>query len=134
MEKAVHKAGKRKKSVARATLYPGSGRIRINSKLIDFYQPEMAKLRIQEPLILAGDVSKKVDIDVKVFGGGWSSQADAVRLAIARALVDYTKSADLEKRYLAYDRGLLVADTRRKEQKKPNTHSNARSRRQKSYR
>jgi len=127
-------SGKRKRAVARATLRAGTGRVRINSKLLSLHTPEIARLRIKEPVLLAGEIGTKVNIDINVIGGGWSSQADASRLAVARALVSYTKDAELEKKYLSYDRGLLVADTRYKEQRKPNTHSHARSKRQKSYR
>jgi small subunit ribosomal protein S9 len=127
-------SGKRKRAVARATLRAGTGRVRINSKLLELHEPEIARLRIKEPVLLAGEIGNKVNIDINVIGGGWSSQADASRLAVARALVDYTKDKELEKKYLSYDRGLLVADTRYKEQRKPNTHSHARAKRQKSYR
>ena len=134
MDKIIHTSGKRKTAVARATLRAGKGRIRFNSKLISLLEPEMARLRLSEPLMLAGDVAEKVDIDVNSFGGGWAGQIEAARLAIARALLEYTKDEKLEKKYLTYDRALLVADTRYKEKKKPNTHSNARAKRQKSYR
>lgn len=134
MNKIVHTSGKRKESVARATLKEGKGCVRINGQLLDLYQPEIVMLRMKEPLVLAGDVASKVDINVRVIGGGYSSQSDAVRLAIARALLEFTGDDKLEKKYLTYDRALLVADTRYKEKKKPNTHSNARAKRQKSYR
>jgi len=130
----THASGKRKRAVARATLRPGSGKVRINGDILDLYAPEIARLRIKEPLVLAGDMAEKLDIDVNVRGGGWSAQAESARLAIARALVEYTKDKALEKKYLDYDRSLLVADTRYKEQRKPNTHSRARAKRQKSYR
>ena len=100
--------------------------------MIDLYQPDMAKLKLQEPLILAGDIAKSVDISITVFGGGCIAQAEAARLAIAKALVQHTKK--LEKTFSDYDRHLLVADVRRKETRKPNTHGKARSKRQKSYR
>jgi ribosomal protein S9 len=70
---------------------------------------------------------------VNVHGGGQESQVEASRLAIARALVVYFKSQALRKAFLSYDRALVVADTRRKEQRKPND-SRARASRQKSYR
>jgi len=90
--------------------------------------------RIMEPLQIAGDeITKKVKIDVRVKGGGIMSQAEASRLAIARALVAYTKNKELEKEFLSYDRHLIVADTRHKEACKPND-SKARKKRQKSYR
>lgn len=124
--------GKRKRAVARATLKPGTGKVRINGKLLDVIQPKLARLKIREPLILAGDIAQKVDIGVRVFGGGIMSQADAVRLAIGKSLVNHSKK--LEKVFLEYDRQLLVADVRRKETSKPNRHGQARAKRQKSYR
>ena len=132
MVKIIHCSGKRKRAVARATLKPGKGSIRVNNKMIDTIRPRIARLKIQEPLILAGSLANSVDIKVNVCGGGFISQAEAVRLAIARSLVKYDKK--LEKSFLSYDRQLLVADVRRKEPKKPNTSSGARSKRQKSYR
>ena len=84
-----------------------------------------------EPLIIAGEVSKKVDINVNVNGGGWHSQAEASRLAVAKALAEFDKK--LRKVYLDYDRHLLIADIRRKEQRKQND-SKARKSRQTSYR
>ena len=87
-----------------------------------------------EPLILAGDIVNKVDIDINVFGGGVNSQAEASRLAIAKALVEHTKSEKLKETFLKYDRNLLVADVRRKESAKPNCHGQSRAKRQKSYR
>ena len=132
--KIVHASGKRKSAIARATIRPGTGVIRINSRLLDLYEPEIARLRIKEPIAMAGPVITKININVNVKGGGWSSQAEAARLAIARALVEYTGSEKLKKTYLEYDRHLLVADTRRKEPRKPMTHSRARAKRQKSYR
>jgi len=133
-EKVVHIAGKRKRSVARATVKKGKGLIKINNRPLNIYQPEIAKQRIQEPVLLAEQSANVVNIDVNVRGGGWSSQAEAARLAIAKALVEFTGSADLKKKYLDYDRHLLVADTRYKEPKKPGTHSHARKKRQLSFR
>lgn len=130
--KPIQGTGKRKTAIARATLSDGVGRITINKQLLDVWGHELARLRVQEPVILAGDIIKKLNIDVNVIGGGPSSQADAARLAIARALVKHSKK--LEKTFLDYDRLLLVADIRRKEAVKPNRHGKARSKRQKSYR
>jgi len=132
--KNLHTSGKRKRAIARATIRPGSGLIRINNVPIDFVQPKMSRLKLREPLILAGDVANKVDIDVDVYGGGITSQAEASRLTIAKALVDYTKSDKLKEVFLNYDRNLLVADVRRKEPAKPNRHGQARAKIQKSYR
>ena len=133
MVKVVHVSGKRKRSIARATLKEGKGVIRVNSFLLDNIKPEFARDKIMEPLLISGDLAGKVNIEVNVRGGGWRSQSDAVRLAISRALVKYSKSKVLEKSFLDYDRNLVVADIRRKEQRKPND-SKARAKRTKSYR
>ena len=81
--------------------------------------------------MLAEDTANKVNIIVRVNGGGWQGQTEAARLAIARALVEFNKK--LKKPFLDYDRHLLIADVRFKETRKPND-SKARSARQKSYR
>ena len=124
--------GTRKKSVARATISEGKGIVRVNKRLLDNIKPEMAKMKMQEPLLIAEDLAKKYDIHVNVFGGGVISQADAVRLAIAKALV--ATNSKLRQEFLVYDRTLLVADVRQRESRKPNTHGNARGKTQKSYR
>ena len=132
--KTIVTSGKRKSAIARATIKRGKGRIRINKENLEFYTPAIYKMKIKEALMLAGEYANKVDIDVRVKGGGINSQAEAARLAIAKSLVAFTKSKKLEKQFLDYDRHLLVADVRRKEVKKPNTHGSARSKVQKSYR
>jgi small subunit ribosomal protein S9 len=128
----IHTSGKRKSAIARATLKPGSGNVKINNLSIDYYQPKLARLKLREPLILAGPITQKVDISVRVTGGGFMSQAEASRLAIAKALAEHTPK--LKDVFLNYDRHLLVADVRRKEEAKPNRHGKARAKRQKSYR
>ncbi len=132
--KIVNVTGKRKKAIARAVLSPGTGIIRINKVPIDALNNWMARMKLQEPLELAADYINDVDINVSVSGGGVLSQAEAARLAIAKGLVSYTKSEKLKETFLNYDRTLLVADVRQREARKPNTHGNARSKRQKSYR
>ncbi len=134
MKKAVHVSGKRKTAVARATAAPGKGNVTINKVPIEMTYPDLSKDRMLEPIQLAGSHAKKVDVSVNVFGGGIASQSDAARLAIAKALVAYTKSEQLEETFLEYDRQLLVADVRRKEVHKPNRHGKARAKIQKSYR
>ncbi|NQV91843.1 30S ribosomal protein S9 [Candidatus Woesearchaeota archaeon] len=131
MSKVIHTQGKRKMAVARATLRDGKGNVKINGQFLGNYGTEISRLRIQEPLVLIGDVAKKVDIDVTIIGGGENGQADAARLAMARALVIYDNK--FKKTFDDYDRLLLVADVRRKEVCKPND-SKARAKRQKSYR
>lgn len=132
--KVVISSGKRKSAIAKAVVRPGTGIVKINNKLLDNFEPKMSRLKLTEPLILASDVSSKVDIHVSVSGGGVSSQADASRLAIAKALLEHSKNSKLKEQFLAYDRNLLVADVRRKEPSKPNRHGQARAKRQKSYR
>ncbi|MAE43154.1 30S ribosomal protein S9 [Candidatus Woesearchaeota archaeon] len=132
--KVITSSGKRKSAIARATVKAGNGIVKINNKLLDFYEPKLSRLKLKEPLLLAGDLVHKVNINVNVVGGGISSQADASRLAIAKALVEYSKSGKLKEQFLNYDRNLIVADVRRKEPAKPNRHGQARAKRQKSYR
>jgi small subunit ribosomal protein S9 len=113
----IQKTGKRKKAIARAVAKAGKGIILINKKPLEIFEPEMLRLFIKEPLILAGDIVKNLDINVDVKGGGIFGQASAIRQAIAKALVDYDKS--LKEKFLNYDRTLLVADARRTEAHKP---------------
>lgn len=131
VKKVVQTIGKRKRSLAKATLSAGKGIIRINHQLLDTMQPEILRQRIMEPLLLSEDSWQKVDINISVAGGGVQGQTEAIRLAIARALVEFNKK--LKKPFLDYDRHLLIQDVRRREQRKPND-SKARSSRQKSYR
>ncbi len=128
----IQTSGKRKTAVARATLKKGKGRLIVNSTPIELFKPEFYALRIKEPMILAGNVANEVDINVSVFGGGFSSQTDAVRIAISKALVKH--KPNLKQVFLDYDRAMLVSDVRFKEVSKPNSQGQARSKRQKSYR
>ena len=127
-------SGKRKTALAKAIIKQGSGIIKIN-KVPYQYLPEFKRLTIQEPIEIAKSVLGNFNFDIAlvVRGGGQSGQVEASRLAIARALVEFTKSKELKKAFLDYDRNLLVADTRRKEAYKPGD-SKARRKRQKSYR
>ena len=129
----VHTSGKRKTAIARATLRSGKGRVRINSKPVEFYQPELARLKIKEPIELAGKQANRVDINVNVEGGGVMGQAEASRTAIARGIVQWFDDEKLQKLFQNYDRALLVNDTRRKEPKHPMGRG-ARKKRQKAYR
>ncbi|MBU2617382.1 MAG: 30S ribosomal protein S9 [Euryarchaeota archaeon] len=133
MAKIVNQSGKRKTAIARATIKKGVGRIRVNKKPLEIFEPELARLKISEPLTLAGDVASGVDIDVNVRGGGVMGQADAVRTAIARGLVEWTSDERLKDLFLEYDRNLLVSDARQKEPKKVGGPG-ARAKYQKSYR
>ncbi len=134
VKKIVIATGKRKTSIARAIIKPGYGRVWINDIPIEIYPIELARLKMMEPLLLAGeDIWNTVDIVVNVKGGGVMSQADAVRMAIARGLVEYTGDPELKKIYLDYDRAMLAGDPRRTEPEKYMRRS-ARRRWQKSYR
>ena len=133
-KRIVLTSGKRKTAVARATTKAGKGRIRINTIPLEIYPSELARMKIREPLLLAGEaVINEVDISVNVKGGGSVGQADAVRTAIGRALVKWTQDPELRSKFLHYDRSIIVADSRRKEQKKAGGPG-ARAKYQKSYR
>jgi small subunit ribosomal protein S9 len=133
MAEVLNTSGKRKTAVARAVIAEGSGKIRVNSVPIDAYVPELAKLKIMEPVTLAPELFAKVDITVSVQGGGVMGQAEATRTAIAKAIVEFFKDETLEKAFKQYDRSLLISDIRRKLPKKP-LGRGARKKRQKSYR
>ena len=125
--------GKRKTSKARVVVSEGKGRIRINNTPILLYKPDLAREKMMESLWLAGEAVDNVDIKVKVHGGGYMSQAEAVRMGIAQGLVRWTRSKRLRNTYLEYDRTMLAGDGRRKEAKKFGGPG-ARARKQKSYR
>jgi small subunit ribosomal protein S9 len=131
-KKVIVASGKRKRAIAKAVLRPGKGLVVVNNTSLEMFEPKMAKLRIQEPLILAGPRANNVNISITVAGGGVTGQADASRLALAKALSEYDNT--LRQVFLDYDRQLLVADVRRKEARKPNNNGKARAKRQKSYR
>jgi len=133
MTRIILTSGKRKTAMARAVIRPGKGRIRINKVPLEIWEPKLARDKIMEPLMLAGDAWKEVDIDVKVQGGGFMGQAEAARMAIARGLLKWTKSSHLRTLFITYDRTMLAGDPRRKEMKKFGGPG-ARARDQKSYR
>jgi len=126
-------SGKRKTSKARVVIKEGKGRVRINNTPIDLYTPDFAKDKIMEAIQLSGDYAQTVDIKVKVEGGGFMSQAEAIRMGIAKGLVKHTRSKRLRTAYLEYDRTMLAGDARRKEPKKFGGPG-ARRKKQKSYR
>jgi small subunit ribosomal protein S9 len=130
--KIINSSGKRKTAIARATLKEGNGKVNVNNEMLENIEPSISRMKIKEPLILAGETAKKLDIDVDVKGGGYNAQAEAARVAISRALVKY--DSKLERIFLDYNRSLLVSDVRRKECAKPNSRGRARAKRQKSYR
>ena len=106
--------GRRKTSTARVFLRPGTGAISINRRAFDaFFPTEALRMQIRTPLVLT-ETTDKFDILATVAGGGVSGQAGAVRLGIARALVEY----NLELRKRLKDEGMLTRDARAKERKK----------------
>lgn len=128
-------SGKRKSAIAKAVISPGTGKIMINKIPYENLSNKFHILMIREPLEITKEIlgNLNFDVNVNVAGGGNEGQIEAARLALAKAIYQFTESADLKKAFVAYDRGLLVADTRRKEPYKPGD-SKARSKRQKSYR
>ncbi len=131
--KLINTSGKKKTATARAALKDGKGRVRINKVPLEIYEPKLARLKIMDSVLLAGDFVKGIDIDVSVGGGGTIGQADAIRTAIAKGIVEWTGDTGLKEAYSEYDRNLLVSDHRQKEKKKFGGRG-ARAKYQKSYR
>jgi len=111
--------GKRKNAVARAKIKAGTGKIKVNGVPLELWGSEFLRMRISEPLFIAGDVVAKADIDVTASGGGKTGQAEAVRMAIARGLASFFKEEKLRPKFIQYDRNLMVFDPRRNEPHKP---------------
>ena len=106
--------GRRKKSVARVRLYPGTGNVTINGRDIDnYFGLETLKLIVNQPFAVT-DTLGKFDVVVNVNGGGFSGQAGAIRHGVARALL----SADETYKPLLKKAGFLTRDPRMKERKK----------------
>ncbi len=133
-KKVLVVSGKRKTATARAVAKPGVGKVRINMIPLEIFEPEISREKIKEPLLQAGDeVWKQLDINVSVSGGGYMGQAEAARMAVANALLKWTKSAHLRTIFAEYDRTMIVGDSRKKESKKFGGPG-ARAKEQKSYR
>ncbi len=109
--------GKRKRAIARAWFKKGQGTVRINFVPLELFKNEIARMTISEPLVLAGDAWKGLEINVNVKGGGIMGQAEAARQAIAKGLAE--KNPDLRQKFMEYDRNLLISDPRRTEPHKP---------------
>jgi small subunit ribosomal protein S9 len=133
IKKVLVFSGKRKTAIARATVKTGKGRIRINNVPAEIFEPKLARDKIMEPLFLAADEWKQLDISVNASGGGFMGQAEAARTAIAKCLMNWTKSARLRRTFIDQDRTMIAGDPRRKEPKKFGGPG-ARARDQKSYR
>jgi small subunit ribosomal protein S9 len=114
-------------------LKEGSGKVYINDRALEVFEPELARLKVKEPLKLAPEVASEVDIEVNVSGGGFMGQADASRTAIAKGLIQWSDEDEIYDRFKEYDESLIKSDSRRKESKKPGGRG-ARKKRQKSYR
>ena len=107
--------GRRKKSVARVELVPGSGVVTINGKSIDeYFGLETLKLIVRQPMTIT-ETNSKLDVICKVTGGGFTGQAGAIRHGIARALLEYDENL----RPALKAAGFLPRDPRMKERKKP---------------
>ncbi len=113
--KIIFTTGKRRLAVARAKVAAGTGIVHINSKPLELWGNEPLRLFVKEPLLLAGDWAQKVNININVRSGGSVGQAEAARMAIAKGLVDFSKSQELKHTYMQYDRNMLVYDPRRNE-------------------
>lgn len=131
--KIVVTRGKRKECTARAYVHEGNGTVRVNGISLDGMSLGYIKDIIMEPLLLAGDKAKGIDIRVVARGGGVMGQAEAVRTAIARGIVEFTGDEELRKSMNERDRFMLREDSRRVEPKKY-MGPKARARFQKSYR
>ncbi|NBI05617.1 30S ribosomal protein S9 [Senegalia massiliensis] len=106
--------GRRKKSIARVRLVPGSGNIKINDRdMDDYFNYDTLKVKVKEPLVIT-DTSDKYDVLVNVNGGGYTGQAGAIRHGISRALL----KADNELRPTLKKAGMLTRDPRMTERKK----------------
>jgi len=137
----------RKTARAHVFISKGTGKVRVNNVPVEMVQQEIAREVILSPLEVSGDVRNKVDISVRVKGGGFMGQSSAAATAIARALIGFTKSRkepkdhplsksvreDIKKRINEFDKHLISGDARRKEPKKFGGPG-ARRRKQKSYR
>ncbi|MEZ4777849.1 MAG: 30S ribosomal protein S9 [Flavobacteriaceae bacterium] len=111
---AIHKIGRRKTAVARVYLTKGKGNITVNNREFDnYFTTPTLRYKVQQPLTLTNN-EKDFDIKVNVYGGGITGQAEAVRLAIARAMCDVNE----ENRGILKPEGLLTRDPRMVERKK----------------
>ncbi len=132
-KKVVLVTGKRKTAIAKAVVKPGAGKVTVNGYPLETVSPEIAREKMMEPLMLAGDKAKTVDIRVNVQGGGFMGQAEAVRMALVRALIKWNRSTQLKRLFSEYERTMVAGDPRRTESKKFGGPG-PRRRKQKSYR
>ncbi len=110
----IHKIGRRKTAVARVYLSEGKGNITVNKReLADYFPTGTLQYKVQQPFTLT-DTLNSFDVNINVYGGGITGQAEAVRLAISRALCE----VDEENRTALKPEGLLTRDPRMVERKK----------------
>jgi|SRR6218665_409112 len=111
----VHKIGRRKTSVARVFVKPGTGNITINGKDVKtYFCTDVLVYKVNQPFLLT-ETLEQYDLKVNVFGGGITGQAEAIRLGVSRALCEINE----EFRLLLKPHGLLTRDARMVERKKP---------------
>ena len=115
--------GRRKSSIAQVRMVPGKGKITVNGTDVrDFFPYETNVMDLKQPLVLT-QTEETFDIDVKVSGGGFTGQTGAIRLGIARALLEYDKNTDptseTSYRKILKRAGMITRDSRSKERKKP---------------
>jgi len=111
----INTIGRRKKAVARIYLREGSGKVTINKRTLDDYFPTTVLRYVVNQAFEITNTENKFDINASLAGGGYKGQAEALRLAIARALISY----DQELRKPLKEKGLLRRDPRMVERKKP---------------
>ncbi len=121
-KKVIIASGRRKKSSAQIKMMPGSGKITVNGVDVNEYLPfEVLVMDLKQPLVATNN-EKSFDIDVTVRGGGYSGQTGAIRLGIAKALLEYDKDTDPTSensyRRILKSEGLITRDPRIKERKK----------------
>lgn len=111
----IHKIGRRKTSVARVYMKPGSGNITVNRKEAkEYFSTDVMVYKVNQPFLLT-ETAGQYDVTVNVFGGGNTGQAEAIRLGISRALCE----VNAEYRLTLKPEGLLTRDARMVERKKP---------------
>jgi len=111
----IQTVGRRKRAVARVILRPGAGEWKINGReMIEYFPRPTHQIRVLEPFKIT-DLEGQFDVTVRVHGGGLTGQSDAVRMGLARAIVQH----DEELRRLLRESGMLTRDARQVERKKP---------------
>ena len=140
-KRSVQTYGRKKTAVAVAYVTDGKGLVKVNGQPLKLVEPEILRYKVYEPILLLGkETFSKIDVRIRVKGGGYTAQIYAIRQALAKGIVAWTQKYideatknQLKEILVTYDRTLLVADPRRCEPKKFGGKG-ARARFQKSYR